>query len=93
MKKQKELPLVHGTSGSSFCSLFPIDYSRLGGNSTYGTSLKRLDKGHKLLSMCLGLLRYIGVRGRKLSVEREGLDVLHTAVVNSGLKRCTDGPL
>ena len=47
--------------------------------------LERLDKGHDLLGMCLGLLRYIGVYQRKLSIEGEGSKVLQPTVERRGL--------
>ena len=47
--------------------------------------LERLDKGHDLLGMCLGLLRYIGVYQRKLSIEGEGSEVLQPTVERRGL--------
>ena len=40
--------------------------------------------------MSLSFLRYIGVRDSELTVEREGLDIVHTAVVSRGTHGVTD---
>ena len=52
--------------------------------------LERLNKGHDLLGVCLGLLRYIGVYQRKLSIEGEGSKVLQPTVERRGLNGKTE---
>ena len=49
--------------------------------------LQGLNEGNEFLSVCFSLLCYIGICEGKLSVEREGLDVLHTTAISSGKYR------